>query len=485
MVNNINNPNISQVPGSTHINIPHDNRRVDEQQPEPVVSDSVLLNVSQAGSGSISPSMSAVYNFKGLEKDKYEFEIKNVSLTPDGTILAAYSDDEREEGNYIAVHAANGKIKWEARGSEKGINSVKAGVDGSVCVHTKQDLRGLDSQGKIKFSHPFLKKVDDKIHFVDSLGNNYFSEEDSKKVYIVDSSGNIKKAPLKLRNFQVEGTVRVSLDDSLWTLKDNKLTFANFNTGKSPTEIQFDEKSDGKLLDITDFSPTKDGGALLEVKQHNPRYSLFNHKEVEDVFVHKLDRDGNVEWKTKKLGRDSKVVLTDNDRAFYFDESRGVTYFRQGLYAVKNNGETEKFTTIEGDIRLVKVNPENGEVFVQYKKSNGDIDAVSKFAADGTHLMTRDMDGKKAENRIHSCDKDGNLVLTDRKKTTLQLWNPETDILTPLTNHRVDYSFHTQKTEIEVGQPQSGEKDYKVEINTDHVTVGGVKLPKKKNQKWS
>lgn len=438
-----------------------------------------------------------IFSTKGIQKGKYNYKIKSIARSKDGTIYTAYYDWNDREGDYISATSSDGKVKWDLPIQKDRLEGLKTGPDGTLYVRTNKSLLAFTPGGELKFDHSFQEEVKD--HFIDSQGNNYFRKRDGNSIYKVDPEGNLIRLPLKLRNL-TSNEIKRTPDDKLLFRDGNRVVLADLKKGEIDKSIEFKDPDEKRNCSLEDFHLTRDGGMLAMGRQaisvpnshamhadlhmglgfggfhwhlgpHLPPDDRFYTSTViYSNFLFKLDKDGNVKWQTNDLGSSPQALFTGDDRMIFTDNSKNEDK-KTVIQQVSGDGEKLPFAQVDGIVKSMDIRKKDDHIFIHHG------DQITEFSPDGKVVRETRMDGDLKDKKIHSLEEDGQILLLDNNNRELFAWDPEKGKVTPLTDHQKDYSYKTEaKRKAFFDVEDSGEK-FKIEREKDHVVVGGVKLP--------
>ena len=436
-----------------------------------------------------------VLNAKGLEKSKYHYRVKSQAHSSDGNTYIAYTDYSKSEGNYISSVSPDGKIQWEITTGPDGLNSIHTGPDGTLFARTDKTLMGYNPDGSIRFRHEFENEIQE--HFIDKQGNNLFRERSTNNLIMVDKEGNKTKIPLKLRGLS-PSEIKPQEDGTFLMRQGRKVHHVDMKAGKILKTAEFIDPDSKMARNILEFENTSDGGTLLTTQQvtsvnnhafhadlhmglgfgrrfggHIPPDYDMSYNTVTSRYLVKLDSEGKIDWISKNLGSDTEVTLLADDSALYKGDY-SYSQKKSTLKKVTPKGEVEDFATIDGG-------PVSG---IHYRKSDDRVFAeldskITILSSDGKIVKEFDKTGGEKEKlSIRSFDPQGNVIMQNSSFDSLFRWDPDTDTLTPLTNHNMDYSYKTAKFE-ELPEDVDNEK-LTIEKEENYIVIGGVKVPVKK-----
>jgi hypothetical protein len=455
---------------------------------------------------------SLAFSFKGIQKQHFDFKLKDHAQAPDGTIYSAYSDPQQDKGNYISAFSPDGTVKWDVQVGDNSLYSIKADADGTVYARTKNSLVSIDSSGQKKFEHKFTTKVRD--HWIDQEGNNFFRQSFGSNIYIVDKSGNYVETPGHLKERSLSN-LKMNADGIIWGQGSNSNPEALF--GKSTRGVarfEMDENSEVEFFEIKephgcnreeiwDIHPTKDGGLMVKsklVKSVSPTKNMFgfagsgvptyafgDSSVIREWSVTRLDSDGKEQWRNKNLGQKTKMDITSDDNVlFTTNEPNRRKQFE--INKLNDRGRQKKFAVVNDPVSDFKIRPNDQHLFV--KTENND---VFEFDRGGKQVRTARLD-KGSDMEFADFSSDGRILLVDRENETLNIWNPSDNTQKQITNHSMDYSFKTEinkpDTEKEIQENSQdnvqdntenvSESNRKaVQVKNDSVVINGVKIKKK------
>ena len=182
-----------------------------------------------------------------------------------------------------------------------------------------------------------------------------------------------------------------------------------------------------------------------------------------------MDSAGEIAWSTGDLGSDLDVSVLSDDRAV-FKGDYNYTEKKATLKQVKPDGTIEEFATVEGDsISKIHHRKSDDHLFVEHGTK------ITILSPDGSKSGELEKIDDKSGLSIREFDNNGNLIMQNSSYDSLFRWDIKTDTLTPLTDHKKDYSFRTIKFD-EVIEEDAGEKKT-IQKEKDFIVIGGVRVP--------
>ena len=137
-------------------------------------------------------------------------------------------------GGISEARSPRGEILWETPVGDGGRDNLKAGADGVLYGQTEKHLKAYNGDGTVKFDHTFEMPV--REHYMDSSGNHYFIQSDSRELYMVDRDGARKDLPEQLKGIKSNEVVQTSADELM--LREGK-DFCRFNLKEGRKEEAF------------------------------------------------------------------------------------------------------------------------------------------------------------------------------------------------------------------------------------------------------
>lgn len=437
-----------------------------------------------------------VLNSQGLQKQDYNYRVKSQAQSPDGTTYIAYADYSKAEGNYISSIAPDGTVNWEVCAGQDGLQSIKTGPDGTLYADTGKTLMGYNPDGSIRFRHEFDTEVKD--HFIDKKGNNFFRESSGNKLYMVDAQGNKVQLPLKIRSL-TPSEIKPLEDGTFLVRNYDAVQQIDLQTGNILKSVEFKEPDPNLGRNVMDCDNMNDGGILLTTQYtktisshaydgdlhmglggfgfgrrfhpHLPPIDDMNYTSIQRRYLVKMDSAGEIAWSTGDLGSDLDVSVLSDDRAIYkgdYNYSEKKSTIKQ----VKPDGNIEDFATIDGDsISKIHHRKSDDNLFVEHGSK------ITILSPDGTKSGELEKVDDKSGLSIREFDNNGNLIMQNSSYDSLFRWDVKTDTLTPLTDHKKDYSYKTVKFDgVDVLEEDEGEKKT-IQKEKDFIVIGGVRVP--------
>ena len=437
-----------------------------------------------------------VLNSRGLQKQDYNYRVKSQTQSSDGTTYIAYADYSKAEGNYISSIAPDGTVNWEVCAGQDGLQSLQTGPDGLLFARTDKTLMGYNPDGSIRFRHEFETEVKD--HFMDKKGNNYFRENNGNKLYMVDVQGNKVQLPLKIRNL-TPSEIK-PLEDGTFLLRNyDAVQQVDLQTGNILKSVQFKEPDPNLGRNVMDCDNMNDGGILLTTQHtttinshayhsdlhmglggfgfgrrfggHLPPIDDMSYTSIQRRYLVKMDSAGEIAWSTGDLGSDLEISVLSDDRAIFKGDYK-YSEKQATIKQVNPDGTIGDFATIDGDsISKIHHRKSDDNLFVEHGSK------ISILSPDGKKTGELEKVDDKSGLSIREFDKDGNLIMQNSSYDSLFRWDVKTDILTPLTDHKKDYSFKTVKfDDPDIMEESEGEKKT-IKKEKDFIVIGGVRVP--------
>ncbi len=435
-----------------------------------------------------------VLNSQGLQKQDYNYRVRSQTQSSDGTTYIAYADYSKKEGNYISSIAPDGTVNWEVCAGQDGLENIQTGPDGTLYAKTGKTLMGYNPDGSIRFRHEFETEV--KEHFTDNKGNNFFRESNGNKLYAVDAEGNKIQLPLKVRSL-APSEIK-PLDDGTFLIRNyDTVQQVDLQKGNILKSVEFKEPDPNLNRNVMDCENLKDGILLTTqftktISHHAydadlhmglggfgfgrrfgphlpPIDDMGSYTSIQRRYLVKMDSSGEIAWSTGDLGSDLEVSVLSDDRAI-FKGDYNYTEKKATIKQVKPDGVIEEFATIEGDsISKIHHRKSDDNLFVEHGSK------ITILSPDGKKTGELAKTDDKSGLSIREFDNDGNLIMQNSSYDSLYRWDVKTDTLTPLTDHKKDYSYKTVKFDDVMEETEGEKKTIKKE--KDFIVIGGVRVP--------
>lgn len=435
-----------------------------------------------------------------LDKNKYNYWVQSCAKGPDGTTYIAYQDPQNAEGNYLSAVSPDGVVKWETTPGKSRIESISADLGGIIYVLTNDTFVAYNADGSEKFRHKPQEKI--SWHFTDKSGLNIFTTTEGK-LYIVGSDGKKLENSKTLDSIKAEDIV-IDGEGAIWCRDGKEFVNVNILTGKIINKIKFEDKiKDSSTLKrtIRNFLPLPDGGMLFVLQNNEMEPSPYSSsmlfeghlplmharlpfmfpdigalgyaggtKTIISNFIYRLDKFGKVVLETKDLGIDPKFVFTDNGKVFISDNKKDEENLTI-ISTLDNNGKLADFTKVDGFIYGLKYRKSDGHLFIELGTKFIEVNP------EGKAIRTVDTTGKLARLRLEGFEDDGSLILYDPGGDSVYRLPASTDVLIKLTDHTKDYYYKVKAPEVYTTEPTGSYS--KIQVCSDQVNIGGVKLPRR------
>jgi hypothetical protein len=436
---------------------------------------------------------SLLFSVEGIRKSRYDFKLKGHVQAPDGTLYTAYSDSNKDKGNYISASSPDGNIKWEVHVGEDGLMDIATDQNGTIYARTKNHLVALEPDGSKKFEHEFQAKVKDQV--VDSRGNNYFRESTGNNIYIVDNTGKRVDTPEEMKNLKPVD-MKISSDGSLWTREHGVVKKFDIEDKESRKISEYffnDPIRKGNSL-VRDFYSTRDGGILINSRKeeittdfphmfdagfnspHLPMDYFSSISKNESQFITKIDNDGNEQWTTVCPGSKPEIAVNEDGVILLSSNEKSKEDKKFHIFKIDENGKTSPFASVDYKITDFMLRPDDCHLFVRVETGS-----VYEFDGNGEEVnKSRPEDDKKL--KFIDFSTDGRILMSDKENSEVHIWNPEDNSLQQITDHKKDHSL---KTVLHEKLKEQGDKDEEnksvVLVQDDHVTINGVRIDKWKS----
>lgn len=432
---------------------------------------------------------------KGLEKHLYDYGISSHTSGPDGTIYIAYSDSNKDEGNYISAVSPGGEVTWELSPGKEGLKEIHSAPDGTVIVRTKESLAGFAPDGTSKFRFRFDGEV--RSLLTDSGGTSYLWDVKGNSLLMIDSSGEKKEPPAGLKGIKPD-LVKVE-NGAIYCKEGLTITRAGLDDSQKVEEVRL-KRNDGSTWDIEDFQPTSDGGMMVLARKST--YIPFTHAlhtdflmggfgphlpadagpeyfgtQAMETHLVRLDRKGNTKWESENIGiGPRRNLFLPGDRFIYSTEKMG----EDGKVAIMQRnakGDENLFASVDAYVTTMQTRESDNHVFITHGSR------ISEFESSGALVRTMNTDSLKSCKTLTGFSREGMLIMSDGvSKKRLTLWDWSTGAEIPLTDHKSDHSYKLAARQMDLND-DAAENMSGIEVAEEEVNIAGVTLPIQKNMK--
>lgn len=475
-------------------------------------------------------NISSVLTIKSLDKINNDYRFSSSTTAPDGTVIISYSASKKDKETnlnkgYISAVSPSGEISWETSFDSEGMSSINTGYDGTIYAVSRKNLKAVNPDGTLKFEHQFPVEVNS--HFTDSSGNLYFKTS-TGGFYEIDRNGNrvdIPECMTDLNSYNVKQTS----PDELVIRNRNEFYGVDLAKGKSKLIAKYNdpvEKKSDFSRNIDSFEIDESGNIRLWISNttripynhgvgfdehfglgfgrrwggmpHPPRDDEY-YKEtiITSMSVEMLNKDGSIIWKAENLGSDpvkdmlpDGTIIYSNNKEEYIPNSKydpnmldPMAYTPKSIATGKTfisritpgGMKNEEFMKVEGRVKSIMTNPENGNYLICHGKNN-----VSEFNPKGDLLRTKAFQANDAELYPEELSGNNAVIFRNIDRTNAFRFDMETGILTNLTEREKDYSYKTVAKEMEDDEDFIKETaESSIEEYADMINIGGVWVPRR------
>ncbi len=288
----------------------------------------------------------------------------------EGYIVSGSTDEFSSNDFLVAKLLPNGEIAWAkvhgGTGSEN-IYSIQQTPDGGFIAAGESDSNDGDVSGNKGLFDIWIVKLDSvgEIQWEKSIGGS--QDDRANAVRVAEDGGYF----IGGQTFSSDGDVTdLAGVNDFWIIKLD-----------SAGNIEWQNTLGGSLFDeAMTIEPTTDGGVIAAGYSYSNDSDVTENKGAQDVWITKLDRDGQLEWQ-KSFGG------TVDDIVFGIAQSADGSFIAAGGTSTQNNGD---ITGNHGkwDFWLLKLDDAGNLIWQQtYGGSNFDVAYSIEETADEGYVV--------------------------------------------------------------------------------------------------